>query len=1310
MTRPAPMMQPDAPAPQISICEADFHVTAPHGPLSSPELLLQALRREILPVLSEVLESAPLIDLNLRIPRLEIDLGHWPDDPRWADLRADFAYKLRQALALYPGAGGDVATPEARTTPSAASAGLQPSGQTPPDHAAPHNELSAQPGQAVGARSLTRRLRQMAGERSGDVFELIARLYRQMPELPDAPQGGLACMPDRAWLARLAAARSSDRKIAGDLRTHLARAFRLTGLTEAEAVERAGWLTAAMLLRFGSELLETAADAERRPAPAESVAPATHAAERSMQGQPAGRSSLRGRAFRRRRTDAERHPTTVPTRPGDDGEATNAVLRAALTLIDADAIGSDSALPPNPDAARLRHLKRMLRHELPPGANEAARSSFGSAPDRANRFGGDADQATEHELPGHMPQGEAARDGFIRELTPKIGTIFRQAGLHLTPAAIRIVLLTLSQHRGSWVWPRNRSAVRGADIARTGRDGDEIVTQAPEPGEAVHGNAASMDGGATRQRASGAGTPGGSVARAEMPESYADSTRDLPRYGDHVPIPYPVLRAVLLTVGLLQERGCLIREPGDRDADTGAALAGTGHDADGTRASTATLGTASPGTSGAEPRSEPETAGKPAAPAVRMSAGADEDASQPQGRNDRNLLARASIRAVASAVALLQERGFLPPPPDHDATRGKAAFQGTRSKAPSASAHDQMHADARQGAGPEPDPLATGNNPIAPSSPEQGGHEAMLAKSGDDKPQPSADERASGPRSLADPQAPATHADLRSRRRQPGTPDATDIDGDLAKILESGAAGPPELRRHWASRPDAVEALLLKLPVDEMLAIAMRLMPPGATILRDSIRRVATEARLPGPAMLCVLRDLFGGRAIDLKAAMAAEAVPPPDGPPDVSRPAPEPDDVERSAEDAAVVSTAAFFAARGQPRKAAIATVLHIAGVPASDILRVLAPDSAGEGPTGVEGGPDAEYAATPDTGAVRGATDRADLASAGSARTGFAPVSSDGAARIDALLEAGLDPDGQDLRDSLMLILQAWPSGGSQTVGDTGADPAGLRRQRNRQLLLERLLDEDHAAAARDRLAADLAQALARIEPDEAERARALRYVVARIGYGADAGQPGLRVKLRRILTDLLTGDRAATDIRDSRAGVPPVTPAQVELLVTEYAGIVLLHAFLKPLFSRLNLLTEEGRLERAGLPRGLAALRALDGRVGLRGADPLLRLLLGLPDGAPEPETVTLDDAGRDLVDSLLRAVISHWGRLGKTSPDGLRETFLQRPGTLRFDEDRVRLRVMPGPFDMLLDGLPWGLGLVALPWMASPCHVSWRDRDE
>jgi hypothetical protein len=35
----------------------------------------------------------------------------------------------------------------------------------------------------------------------------------------------------------------------------------------------------------------------------------------------------------------------------------------------------------------------------------------------------------------------------------------------------------------------------------------------------------------------------------------------------------------------------------------------------------------------------------------------------------------------------------------------------------------------------------------------------------------------------------------------------------------------------------------------------------------------------------------------------------------------------------------------------------------------------------------------------------------------------------------------------------------------------------------------------------------------------------------------------------------------------------------------------------------------------------------------------------------------------------------------------------------------LRVEPESFDMLLGLLPWGLGLVRLPWMTQPLFTEW-----
>jgi hypothetical protein len=92
---------------------------------------------------------------------------------------------------------------------------------------------------------------------------------------------------------------------------------------------------------------------------------------------------------------------------------------------------------------------------------------------------------------------------------------------------------------------------------------------------------------------------------------------------------------------------------------------------------------------------------------------------------------------------------------------------------------------------------------------------------------------------------------------------------------------------------------------------------------------------------------------------------------------------------------------------------------------------------------------------------------------------------------------------------------------------------------------------------------------------------------------------------------------------------------------------------------------------------------------------------------PQRQPLDRAGTDLIDSLIQSVISQWGRLGNTSADGLRAAFVQRGGVLQFDgETQHILTVNRGPYDMLLDALPWSINMVTLPWMPLPLMVDWR----
>jgi hypothetical protein len=160
---------------------------------------------------------------------------------------------------------------------------------------------------------------------------------------------------------------------------------------------------------------------------------------------------------------------------------------------------------------------------------------------------------------------------------------------------------------------------------------------------------------------------------------------------------------------------------------------------------------------------------------------------------------------------------------------------------------------------------------------------------------------------------------------------------------------------------------------------------------------------------------------------------------------------------------------------------------------------------------------------------------------------------------------------------------------------------------------------------------------------------------------------------------------------------------------AGLVLLHPFLPKLFESAGLLRAgEPGLSWAELPRAAALLHWL-----ATGRDEVLEFELGfvkvlLGRRPEEPLLVdgsVLTAADREEGEALLQAAVQHWRALKGTTPAGLRASFLQRGGLLREDDAGWRLQVEPAAFDLLLDHLPWGIGVVKLPWMTRPVFTEW-----
>ena len=74
-------------------------------------------------------------------------------------------------------------------------------------------------------------------------------------------------------------------------------------------------------------------------------------------------------------------------------------------------------------------------------------------------------------------------------------------------------------------------------------------------------------------------------------------------------------------------------------------------------------------------------------------------------------------------------------------------------------------------------------------------------------------------------------------------------------------------------------------------------------------------------------------------------------------------------------------------------------------------------------------------------------------------------------------------------------------------------------------------------------------------------------------------------------------------------------------------------------------------------------------------------------------------------LLEAIVEHWRALGRTSVAGLRSSFLAREGRLIEVDNGWKLELARRGIDVLLEQLPWGVGLVLLPWMERPLFVEW-----
>ena len=158
-------------------------------------------------------------------------------------------------------------------------------------------------------------------------------------------------------------------------------------------------------------------------------------------------------------------------------------------------------------------------------------------------------------------------------------------------------------------------------------------------------------------------------------------------------------------------------------------------------------------------------------------------------------------------------------------------------------------------------------------------------------------------------------------------------------------------------------------------------------------------------------------------------------------------------------------------------------------------------------------------------------------------------------------------------------------------------------------------------------------------------------------------------------------------------------------ENAGLILLHPFLKHFFEHCKLLDEQGDILDQELAIHLLHYIATKKQKQPEHLMVFEKFLCDVPIHQPIARHVELSQRHLDQAEDLLAAVLSNWGALKNSSPDLLRNEFLQRAGKLVLKEDNPKIIIERKTQDILLDRIPWNISIIKLPWKDQLIFVDW-----
>jgi hypothetical protein len=211
-------------------------------------------------------------------------------------------------------------------------------------------------------------------------------------------------------------------------------------------------------------------------------------------------------------------------------------------------------------------------------------------------------------------------------------------------------------------------------------------------------------------------------------------------------------------------------------------------------------------------------------------------------------------------------------------------------------------------------------------------------------------------------------------------------------------------------------------------------------------------------------------------------------------------------------------------------------------------------------------------------------------------------------------------------------------------------------------------------------------------------------------EADNPDLLSENKKRKPESLTqteGENTEKKAEKAEQSAEKPTLAEGESLYVGMAGVVLLHPFIEPFFRALDLLGELDFVDEAARLRGVGLLQYLSvGDADVVEYDAaLLKWFCNVPFETPIDSRLDLTEKERKEANELLETIIKYWGALGEVSAESLQEGFLQRDGKLMKRGDGWLLQVEKQTIDILLDRLPWGFGVIKMPWQSEMLFVEW-----